>query len=105
MNAIKQIRQALSMSQDAMAAALGCTQGAISSYEVGRNDPTPDTARQIIEMAKARGLSVGYDHVYGAKPVPRVRRIKPPEPPEPAPEIEPARNVATAEQPAAAAGA
>lgn len=71
MNGIKDIRLALGMTQDAMAAALGCTQGAISSYEVGRNEPTPDMARLVIGLAKARSLNIGFDHVYGAAKVPQ----------------------------------
>lgn len=72
MNAIKQIRQALGLSQGAMAKELGCTQGSISFYEVGKNDPTPDTAREIIAFARKRGLAIGFDHVYGAAEVPQL---------------------------------
>lgn len=72
MNAIKQIRQALGMTQGAMAQALGCTQGAISFYEVGKSDPTPDTAKEIINLARSKGLAIGYDHIYGEVEIPQL---------------------------------
>lgn len=70
MNQIKEIRQALGMTQDAMAQELGCRQGAISFYEVGRSDPLPDTAREIIKLARSRGLAIGFDHIYGEAKIP-----------------------------------
>lgn len=75
MNSIKQIRQALGMKQTQMAAAIGCSQGAISFYELGRNDPPPDVATVVIGLARSLNLDIGYDHVYGAKPIPQVTEL------------------------------
>lgn len=72
MNQIREIRQALGLTQDAMAQALGCRQGAISFYEVGRSDPLPDTAREIIKLARSRGLPIGFDHIYGDAEIPKL---------------------------------
>lgn len=70
MNAIKQIRTALGMSQTAFAKGIECTQGLIYHYENGLVDPPPRTAAKVIELARVNGLSIGYDHVYGAAEVP-----------------------------------
>lgn len=73
MNAIKQIRQTLGLKQRELADAVGLFQTAISFYEVGKNDPTPDTARKIVKFARSRGLMIGYEHVYGDEPVPELQ--------------------------------
>jgi putative transcriptional regulator len=69
MNAIRPIRERLQMTQQAMADALGCTQGNVGHYERGQTIP-PDVAKKLIEVAAKRGLRIGYDHVYGAASLP-----------------------------------
>lgn len=69
MNAIRPIRERLKLTQQALADALGCTQGNVGHYERGQTLP-PDVAKRLIEVAAQKGLRIGYDHVYGAIPLP-----------------------------------
>lgn len=69
MNAVKSIRDRLGVTQSALAAGIGQTQGNIGHYERGQTVP-PDVAKRIIEFAEARGLAIGFDHVYGAVELP-----------------------------------
>lgn len=69
MNAIRPIRERLKLTQQALADALGCTQGNVGHYERGQTIP-PDVAKRLIEVAGSKGLRIGYDHVYGAMPLP-----------------------------------
>lgn len=64
MNHLKTIRQRLGLTQQAIATELGCTQGNVGHYERGQTLP-PDVARKLIQVANARGLQIGFDHVYG----------------------------------------
>lgn len=64
MHNLKNIRTSLGMTQQAMADALGCTQGNIGHYERGQTLP-PDMARKLIQIATMQGLPITYDHVYG----------------------------------------
>lgn len=66
MNNIHSIRQRLGLSQDAFGKAIGVTQGNVSHYEQGRQEPPPDVARQIIAAAKEHGLTVTFDDIYAA---------------------------------------
>lgn len=66
---IKAIRLMLGLSQAALGEAIGCTQGNIWHYEQGQTVP-PEMARKLIEFAATRGLSIGFDHVYGAAGLP-----------------------------------
>lgn len=69
MNAIRPIRERLKLTQQALADALGCTQGNVGHYERGQTIP-PDVAKRLIEVAAKKGLRIGYDHVYGAVALP-----------------------------------
>ena len=69
MNRIRELRERLGLSQAALAAELGMTQGNVSFYERGQT-VLPQVAGQLIAVAKAHGLDIGYDHVYGALPLP-----------------------------------
>ena len=70
MNQIKQIRQALGLTQREFGNGIGVFQTMVSFYEVGKSDPTPDTARSIIRFARSKGFPINYEHVYGDAPVP-----------------------------------
>lgn len=72
MNAMKQIREALGVTQGAFADAIDATAGAFYFYESGRSEPKPDTARKIIEFARSRGLLIDFNHVYGDAPLPEL---------------------------------
>lgn len=76
MNAIRQIRERLQMTQQALAAELNCTQGNVGHYERGQTVP-PDVAKRVIDAARKHGLRIGFDHVYGAAELPPEKRRKP----------------------------
>lgn len=64
MNAIKAIRDRLGLTQAAFAEGIGCTQGNVGHYERGQTVP-PTVAARVLDFADARGLQIGFDHVYG----------------------------------------
>lgn len=70
MNAVKPIRQRLGLSQAQLAEALGMTQGNVSFIELDKQPFMPDAAARLIEIARERGLDIGFDHVYGAADLP-----------------------------------
>ncbi len=102
MNAIKQIRATLGLTQEVFSDRIGVTQAAVSSYENGRSLPAPEMGKVIIKLARSMGLMIGFDHIYGDEPLPEL--VPPPGPPKdpPAP---PAAVSEGAEQAAAASGA
>lgn len=57
------------MTQAAIAAELGITQGNVSFYERGQTIP-PAVAARLIELAKTHALALSFDHVYGGAPLP-----------------------------------
>jgi putative transcriptional regulator len=69
MHNLKQIREALCVTQQALADGLGCTQGNVGHYERGQSLP-PEMARRLIAFAKGRGLPISFDHIYGDRPLP-----------------------------------
>jgi putative transcriptional regulator len=69
MNRIKSIRKLLEVTQQELADQMGCTQGNIGHYERQQGVP-PAAAARLIECARARGLVITFDHVYGAAPLP-----------------------------------
>ena len=73
MRRIQIIRSRLGLSQTELAEAVGRTQPQISAYERGATIQ-PDVATRLIEAARARGLAITYDHVYGDADVPYVHR-------------------------------
>lgn len=70
MNAVRTIRERLALSQAQLGAALGMTQGNVSFYELDKQPVPPPVAGKLIELARDRGLEIGYDHVYGAAELP-----------------------------------
>lgn len=64
MNRIKTIRERLQVTQAELAAGIGRSQGNVAFYEKGQTVP-PDVARSLIMFARARGVQVTYDDVYG----------------------------------------
>jgi putative transcriptional regulator len=65
----KAIRERLGMTQAAIGADLGVTQGNVSFYEKGQTVP-PDVARLLIEVAGRRGLELTFDNIYGDAALP-----------------------------------
>lgn len=66
MSAIRTIRKGLNMTQAALAAELGCSQGNVSFYEGGQTVP-PDVAQKLITLAAKYGKRLTFDDVYAAK--------------------------------------
>jgi transcriptional regulator with XRE-family HTH domain len=73
MSTFKEIRERLGATQHEMAEALGCTQGNVSLLDRGQT-VLPATARKLIDFAASRGLGLTMDQVYGATPLPAVKR-------------------------------
>lgn len=63
MNSIQHIRARLGVTQAAMAAGIGVTQGNVSNYERGQRMP-PDVAGRLIEYAKSLNHAISYDDIY-----------------------------------------
>lgn len=76
MNAFKTIREGLRLTQAAIAAPLGCTQGNVSFYEKGQTVP-PVVAGRLIDLARSHGWQISYDHVYGDQELPPPPRAHP----------------------------
>ena len=51
------------MTQAALAAGIGVTQGNVSHYEHGQTVP-PDVALRLIQFARSAGVSLTFDDVY-----------------------------------------
>jgi len=73
MNSIKNLRARLGVTQEAMAAGIGVTQGNVSNYERGQQVP-PDVARKLITYAHGLGHAITFDDVYGPLPTLPCRR-------------------------------
>lgn len=69
MSTFKTIRTRLGLTQAALADAIGVSQGSVSFYENGQTVP-PGVADRLIGAAAARGLTISFDHVYGAAELP-----------------------------------
>ncbi|WP_062362263.1 helix-turn-helix domain-containing protein [Variovorax paradoxus] len=74
MHHLKSIRERLGVTQQALADGIGCTQGNVGHYERGQMLP-PNVATKLIAFAAARGLRIGYDHIYGDKPLPELHSV------------------------------
>lgn len=66
MSNFKSIREQLDVTQSALAAAIGCSQGNVSFYEKGQTLP-PDAARRLIAYAKTLGHDITFDQIYSTE--------------------------------------
>lgn len=57
---IKQMRKALYLSQQELANEIGCTQTAISAFEVGRKFPSYETLKKLSDYAKKNKIKVTF---------------------------------------------
>lgn len=71
MHHLKAIRSLLGITQQAMADALGCSQGNVVHYERGQTLP-PAMAKKLIDFCSSKGLPIGFDHVYGDLQLPEM---------------------------------
>ena len=67
MNGIRQIRERLGVTQAALAAGIGVTQGNVSHYEHGQPVP-PKVASRLIEFARSAGVNLTFDDIYQTIP-------------------------------------
>lgn len=65
MSHIKAIRERLQLTQSALAAGIGCTQGNVGHYENKGQTIPPDMAKRLIVFAAARGQTVTFEEIYG----------------------------------------
>lgn len=72
MSTFKAIRQCLGVTQAEMSRALDMSQGNISFLERGQT-VTPEVAKKLIAYAASVGVTLSYDHVYGAADLPAPR--------------------------------
>lgn len=63
MQPITLIRSRLGLTQAALAAGIGVTQGNVSHYEKGQTVP-PDVAARLIDFASTLGVSLTFDDIY-----------------------------------------
>jgi putative transcriptional regulator len=75
MHNLKSIRERLGVTQQVLAEGIGCTQGNVGHYERGQT-LLPEVAARLIAFAASRGLRIGYDHVYGDAPLPRLEEVE-----------------------------
>jgi len=69
-NNIRQVRERIGLSQTALAAAIGISQGNISHYERQRQDVSPEVARRIIAVVREHGLHITFDDIYATPDLP-----------------------------------
>lgn len=72
MSRFLEIRNLLGMTQLEMAEVLGCVQSNVSFLDRGQTI-TPEVANRLIEAARALGLALTFDHIYGTGPLPAAR--------------------------------
>lgn len=60
---VKQIRERLGVTQQALAEVIDCTPGNIGHYESGQTIP-PRRAGRLIAFAASRGHTVTFDQIY-----------------------------------------
>lgn len=64
MSNLRKIREAVKVSQTALADKVGCTQGAIGHYESGRRQPDLKMCRQLVDALNSFGAEVQLDDVF-----------------------------------------
>lgn len=71
MQHIRAIRDRLGITQQLLADAIGVSQPLVANMENGRADfMHPHAARKLVTFARARGLALTLDMVYGAEHIP-----------------------------------
>lgn len=65
-NTVRSIRERLGVTQAALAAGIGVTQGNVSLYERGQTIP-PRVAGALIQFAASRGVQITFDDIYSPR--------------------------------------
>lgn len=72
MNRMRLIRARLGVTQEELAAGIGCTRPNVTYYERGQTMP-PAAARRLIAYAESLGVSLSFDQIYGDEELPPPR--------------------------------
>ncbi|QJU39036.1 helix-turn-helix transcriptional regulator [Serratia marcescens] len=64
MNNLREVREAASVSQTALAEMVGCSQGAIGHYEAGRRTPSLMMCRELVKALNTFGANVQVDDLF-----------------------------------------
>ena len=64
MNAVKEIRDKLGLTQHELATMLEMSQGNVGHYEKGIQDVPVRIAKKLVSIAKAEGLNISLDDFY-----------------------------------------
>lgn len=64
MSNIKQIRISIGISQDALAAEVGVTQGAIAHFEAGKRTPNINMCWKIVDALNHLGSQCSFENVF-----------------------------------------
>jgi DNA-binding XRE family transcriptional regulator len=75
MNAVKAIRGLLGETQAELADAIEVSQGSVSFYESGAT-VLPEVAIRIVSHARARGIQLSLDQVYGLSALPEAKEAR-----------------------------
>lgn len=75
MNRIRTIRARLGITQEELAAGIGCTRSNVSAYECseGAAVVTPFIACRLISFASSLGVKLTYNQIYGDDELPPPR--------------------------------
>lgn len=79
MSRFLEIRTLLDLTQLEMAEVLGCGQSNVSFLDRGQR-VMPDVAGKLVEAARALGIALTFEHVYGREDLPQWMRRAPVEP-------------------------
>lgn len=64
MNAIKNLRNSIGLSQADFAKAVGISQSAISQIERNLMRPKPDVAKKLVSFAKKNNAKLSFENIY-----------------------------------------
>jgi putative transcriptional regulator len=79
-NNLKAIRKLLKLSQAELAKLIGCTQSNIGHYESKGQRIRQEIAQRIVAVAKAKGVSITFEDIYGEinmEQITIVKEVKP----------------------------
>lgn len=68
MHNLKSIRKRLGVTQQVLAAGIGCSQGNVANYERGQT-LLPGMAKRVIDFAAGKGLALTMGQLYGTEPL------------------------------------
>lgn len=76
MSRIREIRERLGLTQEALGAVIECSQGNVGFYERGDQELPVHRANLLIDFAATRRLRLTLDQVYGRMPLPPEPKVR-----------------------------